>query len=52
MDEKPRQIMEARPEGRRTRAKPRKIYIDEIEETANNGTEVTELRTIAGGRRD
>ena len=45
--------MEARPDGRRTRGRSRKIYVDYVvERTRQNGTEVTELRKIAGSRRD
>ena len=43
-DRRPRQIMLARPEGKRTRGKPRKAYMNGIEEIARkNGMRVTEL---------
>ena len=41
--------MEVRPEGRKSRERPRKPYRDGMEETARkNGTGVTELKKIAG----
>ena len=41
--------MEARPEGRRTRGRPIKNYIDGIEERARNkGTEVIEMKRLQG----
>ena len=51
-DWKPRQIMKARLEARRTKGRPRKICMNDIEVTRKqNGTGMTELRKIAGDRR-
>ena len=55
MDErrKPRQIMEARTEGRRGRGRPRKAYVDKIEDIARkNGKGVGEMKRMATNRED
>ena len=50
---KPRQIMEARTEGRRGRGKPTKPYMEKIEDTARKtGKEIGEMKGVARNRED
>ena len=53
MDEtrKPRQIMEARTEGRRGRDRPRKVYMDKMEDIARKtGKRIVEMKRMARNR--
>ena len=50
---KPRQIMEARTEGRRVRGRPRKAYVDKIEGIAKKtGKRVGEMKRMARNMED
>jgi hypothetical protein len=53
MDRKPRQILEARIEGKRGRGRPRKVWMDNIKETAGRrGKTIQEARSMAMTRKD
>jgi hypothetical protein len=52
-DRKPRQILEARIEGKRGRGKPRKVWMDDIKEAAGRrGKTIQEARSMAMTRKD
>jgi hypothetical protein len=52
-DRKPRQILEARIEGKRGRGGPRKVWMDDIEEAAGRrGKTIQEARSMAITRQD
>ena len=52
-DRKPRQILEARIEGKRGRGRPRKVWMDDIKEAAGRrGKTIQEARSIAMTRKD
>jgi hypothetical protein len=52
-DRKPRQILEARIEGTRRRGRPRKVWMDNIKETAGRrGKTIQEARSMAMTRKD
>ena len=47
-DRKPRQILEARREGKRGRGRPRKVWMDDITETAGRrGKTIQKVRSMA-----
>ena len=52
-DRKPRQILEARIEGKRGRGRPRKVWMDDIKEAAGRrGKTIQEARSMAMTRKD
>jgi hypothetical protein len=52
-DRKPRQILEARTEGKRGRRRPKKMWMDDIKETAERrGKTTDEARSMAMTRKD
>jgi hypothetical protein len=52
-DRKPRQILEARIEGKRRRGRPRKVWMDDIREAAGRrGKSIQEARSMAMKRQD
>jgi hypothetical protein len=52
-DRKPRQILEARIEGKRERGRPRKMWMDDIKEAAGRrGKTIQEVRSMAMTRKD
>jgi hypothetical protein len=52
-DRKPRQILEAKIEGRRGRGRPRKVWMDDINESAGRrGKTIQEARSMAMTRKD
>jgi hypothetical protein len=52
-DRNPRQILEARVEGKRGRGRPRKVWMDDIKEAAGRrGNTIQEARSMAMTRKD
>ena len=52
-ERKPRQILEARIEGKRGRGRPRKVWMDDIKEAAGRrGKTIQEARSMAMTRKD
>jgi hypothetical protein len=52
-DRKPRQILEARIEGKRGRGRQRKVWMDDIKEAAGRrGKRIQEARSMAMTRKD
>jgi hypothetical protein len=52
-DRKPRQILEAKLDGKRGRGRPRKVWMDDIKEAAGRrGKNTEETRSMAMTRKD